>query len=93
MVSSASKAKLERAKGVIIGRVSGVELETWQRVDEAPELRKTFGIAADEAAIVVIDDQGRVAVNERGLVPIYKWGRVADILGVELNDRRPPKGK
>jgi hypothetical protein len=93
MVSNASKAKLEHAKGVIIGRVTGVELETWQQVEDAPDVRKIFGIGADEAAIVVIDDQGRVAVQERGLVPIYKWGRVADILGVELDDRRPPKGK
>lgn len=92
-VSTASKAKLEGARGVVIGQVHDIELPGWQQVEHAPEARAAFEVAADEAAIVVIDGEGRVAVDERGVVPIYKWGRVADVLGVELNDRRPLKGK
>jgi hypothetical protein len=93
LVSTAAKAKLEHAKGIVIGALRDVELHGWQQVDAAPAVRTAFGIDDDEAAIVVIDEGGRVAVCERGLVPIYKWGRVADLLGVELDDRRPPKGK
>ena len=78
---------------VLIGSVTGIELEGWELVEDSPDTRAAFRVGADEAAVVVIDQQGRVAVDERGLVPIYKWGRVADLLGVELNDRRPAKGK
>lgn len=86
MVSTALKAKLGKAKGVIVGRTPGLEFPTWLRVDEDADGRAAFGLGASDAAFVVIDDQGRVVMLERGAVPIYKWGRAADVLGVELDE-------
>ncbi len=84
-VATALRAKLERAKGVLVGSTRDIEFPTWLRVDDSPEGRAAFGVAADESAVVVIDDEGRVAVVERGLVPLYRWGRVADLLHVEID--------
>jgi len=92
LVSSASKMRLESSAGVIVGRTRDLELETWERLEDAPEARAAFQIGPQDSAIVVIAE-GRVEFRKTGLVPVYEWGRVADLLGVEINDRKPAKGK
>lgn len=87
-VSSAMRAKLEHARGVLVGATVDLEFPTWLRVDASPEGRKAFGVAEDESAEFVIDAQGRLAVAERGLVPLYRWGRIADLLGVEIDNKK-----
>jgi len=86
MVSTAVKAKLRRAEGAIVGGTPQLEFPTWQVIDGAPEARAAFGLDATEPAFVVIDADGRIPVLARGAMPMYQWGRVADVLGVELDD-------
>ena len=84
--------RLEEADGVIVGRISGLELETWTSIAEDESARAAFEVAPDEAALVIISE-GRIAFFDRGLIPLYRWSAAADLLGIELDDRRPPKGK
>lgn len=86
MVSTAFKAKLTKAKGAIVGHVSGMEFPTWSVVEESAEGRAAFGVGADEAVFVLIDAEGRMPMVVRGVLPLYQWGRVADTLGVEIDD-------
>jgi predicted transcriptional regulator len=84
--------RLEKAEGVVVGRTSDLELETWSTVDEAADARAAFDLAPDEAALVVIE-HGRISFFDRGLIALYRWSTAADLLGIDINDRRPPKGK
>ncbi|MBC8071392.1 MAG: hypothetical protein IAG13_23905 [Deltaproteobacteria bacterium] len=85
LVATVMAAKLERARGVLVGRVNDLELPRgWQQVDDDAALRTSFGVGAQEAGIVIIDGNGLVAVDERGLVPLYKRDRVADVIGVDF---------
>lgn len=86
MIATAFKAKLQRAKGAIVGRTSGLSFPTWTVVEESQEARTAFGIGPDEAVFVLIDAEGRIAMDVRGVLPLYQWGRVADTLGVEIDD-------
>ena len=57
----------------------------------AADVRDAFEIPPDTAALVVIAD-GRIAIRQTGLVPLFTWGVAADLLRVQgFNDRRPPK--
>ncbi len=86
MVSTAMKAKLQKAKGAIVGRTRDLEFPTWSRVDDDADGRAAFGVGPTEAAFVVIDAEGRVVLSTRGPVALYQWGLVADTLGVELDE-------
>lgn len=89
LVATVMAAKLDRARGVLVGRVKDLELPRgWQQVDDDAALRSSFGVGAQDAAIVVIDEAGRIAIDERGLVPLYKRDRVADVIGVDFE--KPP---
>jgi predicted transcriptional regulator len=79
--------RLEEVEGVVIGRTSDLEFETWATVDEAEEARAAFELAPDEAALIVIE-QGRISFFDRGRIPLYRWSTAADLLGIELEDRR-----
>jgi hypothetical protein len=92
MVSTLLRMQLTDARGVVVGRTRDLELTTWRRLEDAPELRAAFELQEGDTAIVVIDTDGRVAFRKVGFVPLYEWGRVADLLGVEINDRKPAKG-
>jgi hypothetical protein len=83
--------QLTDADGVLVGTTTDLEYETWTRLDEAPDARTAFELAEDEAAIIVIE-HGRVAFRESGLIPLYQWGTIADVTGIDINDRKPPKG-
>ena len=57
---------------------------------EAAEARATFGIG-DQAGMVIIDDQGRVAFSEAGLIPFWKLSLAADVLGIEPKEYKSKK--
>ncbi|HET6584197.1 MAG TPA: hypothetical protein VFG69_12130 [Nannocystaceae bacterium] len=90
LVSTMMKMKLKETTGVAVGRITDVDLPTWERVDEAPDARTAFGLGPTDSAIIVITD-GRVEVREVGLVRLHRWGRIADLCGVDINDRKPAK--
>lgn len=72
----------EAIAGVIVGQAEGWSVAGWKLVAEADEARQTFAIG-DEAGMVIIDGQGRVAFAERGLIPLWKLSLAADVLGIE----------
>jgi hypothetical protein len=76
--------------GVIVGEGEGWEVEGWAFVPEADEARQAFGIG-DAAALVILDDQGRVAFSEAGRVPFWKLSMAADVLGIEAKEFRGRK--
>lgn len=94
-IALARKMKLTTTRGVLVGDVAeDIESEGWDRVPfaDGAEARAAVGLDPEEPAIVVFD-HGREALRVTGLVPLYQWGRLADLLEVEgFNDRRPPKG-
>jgi hypothetical protein len=74
--------------GVLVGEVEGFRDDEgrWQRLAEAQEARAAFEIPAGETALVVVDREGRVALREAGRFPMYRMGRLAEVLGVELRE-------
>ncbi len=86
-VSTIAKMEMKDATGVVVGRVSGVELPTWTLVDEAPDARAAFGLAPGDSAIVIIVD-GRVQLHRTGIVRMYEWGRISDLLTVEIKEEK-----
>ena len=74
--------------GVIVGEGEGWEVEDWPFVAAAPEARAAFELG-DEAAMVLLDDQGRVMFSETGVIPFWKLMLAADLLGIEPK----PRGK
>jgi hypothetical protein len=78
--------------GVVVGEGEGWSVEDWEFVSEAPAAREAFGIG-DAAAMVIIDEQGRLAFAEQGLIPFWKLSRAADILGIEPQEYRGRKRK
>ncbi len=94
-VTMARKMKLSEPRGALVGDVDPeISSSGWDRVgwDAASEARAALGVGDDEVALVVFD-HGREAIRVRGLVRLFEWGMLADLLGVEgFNDRRPPRG-
>ena len=91
-LAMARRMELGDRRGVIIGQVpDAVELVGWERIDEHPQSLTELGIEPDQAGIVLVED-GRIRLLATGLVPLYRWGVVADLLGVEVNDRKPFRG-
>jgi hypothetical protein len=77
-----------KVEAVLVGELADVPLKKWQTVASAPDARTAFELPADEAALVVIDPEGRLAVRETGIVRMFKFTRVSELLGVDLGDRR-----
>lgn len=71
--------------GVIVGEAEGWEVPGWGFVAEAPAARAALGIG-EQAGMVIVDPQGRIAFSETGKISFWKLGLAADLLGVE------PKG-
>jgi predicted transcriptional regulator len=84
----------DRAKvgGVLVGEAEGWDVEGWEIVAEADEARTAFGIG-DQAGMVIIDEQGRVAFSEAGLIPFWKLSLAADVVGIEPKELRKRKKK
>jgi hypothetical protein len=73
--------------GVVVGEGEGWAVEGWAFVPAAPEARTAFGIG-DAAGMVIIDEQGRLAFVEQGLIPFWKLSLAADTLGIEPKEYR-----
>lgn len=88
-ILAADWAAEDRSKiaGVVVGEGEGWSVDGWEFVAEAAAAREAFGIG-DAAAMVILDDQGRLAFVEQGLIPFWKLSRAADILGIEPKEYR-----
>lgn len=89
-VTADEKLDEKKALAVIVGATDGLDLKKWKQVPEAAEARAAFELPADQAALVVLDSEGRVAVKELGAPQFYKFGRVSDLAGVDLGDHTEP---
>lgn len=87
-ILAADWAADDRSKiaGVVVGEGEGWAVDGWAFVPEAPAAREVFGI--DAAGLVIIDEQGRLAFAEQGLIPFWKLSLAADILGIEPKEYR-----
>lgn len=83
LAASAIKMDLKGAHGVLVGDVD-LPIPGWTVVPTAAKTRATFGLADDDTAMLIIDEEGRLAMRDVGLVPMYRWGEAADILRAEL---------
>ena len=71
----------------LIGSLADVELKHWRTLPTAPEARAAFTIPEGEAALVAVDPAGNLVLRELGVVPMYKLGRISELLGIDLGDR------
>lgn len=83
LAASAVKMDLKGAHGAVIGDVD-FPIPGWTVLAEAAEARAVFGLAPDDTAMVIVDEQGRLALREVGLVPMWVWGEAADLLHAEI---------
>jgi len=73
--------------GVVVGEAEGWEVEGWPFVDPADpdagvaEAREAFGIG-DQAALVIVDSDNKVAFSATGRIPFWQLSVAADILGI-----------
>lgn len=80
-------------KGVLIGDTEGISFErlgALASADGTPAsaaLKQALKLSQDEPAMIVINPEGKVVFAEHGRIPMYKLGRVAELLGIELDDR------
>lgn len=74
------------AQLALIGALEGIELKRYTVIPAAPEARAAFQVPA--AGIVVIDPEGRLVVHETGLIRMFKFTRISELLGVDLSERR-----
>ncbi len=70
---------------VIAGTVEGFVDKPWRRVVDDASLRAAFGIPPRESAFVLVDREGRQRMRVKGLVPMWRLGLAADLLGFPLS--------
>lgn len=87
-LTAAKPEVAENVRLAVVGNLEGLELKHWKTVAAADESRAPFELPADQAAVILIDPTGHIALRETGLVRMYKLVRVSELLGVDLNDRR-----
>ena len=76
----------DKSQGLLIGQIENLDADGWERVDEATQLRSAFDIGANEAALVVVDREGRLAFREKGLLRFWQIGQAGRLLGLEGRD-------
>lgn len=83
-----SDTKLDEGKvsAVLMGQIDGLALKRWKAVPQSPDARAAFQLPEGEAAIVVVDPAGNLALRELGRVQMYKFGIISELIGVELSD-------
>jgi len=79
-------------KGVVVGETDGITFEHLTSVAPADgaahtALKQALKLSTDEPAMIVINAEGKVVFAEHGRIPMYKLGRVAKLLDIELDDR------
>jgi len=81
------KSVAARVSPALVGTLEDIELKHWKTLPSASEARTAFNIPEGEAAVVAIDPEGRLALRELGVVPMYKLGRISELLDIDLGDR------
>jgi hypothetical protein len=76
----------DKAQGLLIGKLTGITPEGWELTEQAPSLREAFHVAPDEAALIVVDAEGRLAFDKHGLVRFWEFGQAGEVLGLEARD-------
>jgi hypothetical protein len=75
-----------RAAGVFVGDVGDVPLgDGWSQASDDGAARTALGVPPGEAALVVVDAQGRLALHEIGNLPLWKASRLGDLLGLDAS--------
>lgn len=82
------KALAGKVHAALVGSLEDVTLKHWQTMPDSAEARAAFNIPEDQAALVAIDPEGRLALRELGIVPMYKLGRISGLLDIDLGDRK-----
>ncbi len=77
-----SAQRPETVAGAIVGEGEGWDVPGWAFVPEAADAREAFGIG-EQAAMVIVDPQGRVAFTATGRIPFWQLSLAADVLGIE----------
>jgi hypothetical protein len=72
-------------RGVIVGKLTDLDVEHLEVVESAPELREAFDVGEDEAAMVIVKDD-EIAFLEKGRIPFWKFGLAGDVLGIQAKD-------
>lgn len=83
-----SDPKLDDGKihALLLGQIDGPELRHWKTAAATADARAAFQIPTNEPAIVVVDPAGDLALRELGVVQMYKFGIISELIGVELSD-------
>lgn len=87
VVDADPKLDPDKVGARVVGKLDGVDLTRWTAVPEAGEARVAFGLQPDDSALVVVDKDGNIAMKDIGRVPMYKFGILSELIGVELSDR------
>lgn len=80
------KALADKVISTLVG-TTDLDLKHWTTLPTAPEGRTAFDIPEGQAALVAIDPEGHLALRELGVVPMYKLGRISELLDIDLGDR------
>lgn len=81
------KGLADKVHPALVGTLADLELKHWKTQPGAPEARTAFDIPDGETALIAIDPEGRLALRELGIVPMYKLGRISELLDIDLGDR------
>ncbi len=74
-------------RGVFVGEAADVPLaDGWELHADTGQLRAQLGLPADEAGLVIVDREGRVAMREHGRIPLYRLTRARELLGIRDGD-------
>jgi hypothetical protein len=77
-----SAPSADRTLAVVVGDTD-VEMPGWTPVADGASARAAFDVPAGEAALVVVDEQGRLAFRATGKIPLFKLGPLADLMHVK----------
>ncbi len=89
-VAADEKLDASKALAVLVGTTEGLDLKHWTAAPDAPDARAALGFDTKKAGFALIDPEGNLAMLEYGAPPYYKFGRVSDLIGVDLGDHTEP---
>jgi hypothetical protein len=77
-----------KAQGVFVGQLDGVKLAAgWTTTPDDAAARSAFGLQPTDAALVIVDAQGRLVMKETGRIPMWKLMPVGELLGIPEKPR------
>jgi hypothetical protein len=96
MVRTDDKVARDAIEGVVIGEITDFRFKHWATAapSTADSARAAFGLKDGEAGLVVINAKGELVMRETGLIRFYKFGTLADHLGIaDIEDGSEEHGK